>query len=512
MTDLALASVPPIRRTEVDGVRTLWIDSPGPMVAALVFRVGRSDEPTPMGGISHVVEHLALAGLGVQDYDHNGFVDGRLTVFTNVGRPDEVVDFLRAVVNGLADPPLDRLLLERRILREEREQRGPSVGGALRWYRFGYAGQGRGLGPDDDELGLGWLGPQHVSAWIERHLTRQNAVLWLTGAPPADLRLDGLPDGAPSVAPMIETIPGVPFPAHLAWNGPGAHVAMLAERTSAINIGASIAHRRARQHLRFDRGLVYDVEHDYEPVDLTTAHITLGADCTDERIPAVLDGLIGSLRDLATSGPTQGELDAEMKAYVRQYEERDGHIGFLAATAADVAWGAETFTAQEFLAMRRAVGPAEVSAAVEDALGTLLALANTPSVDGLAPYPGGSTTRVDGQEYGPSGFFLPGRKPKERLFASPDGVSIAVRPGEWLTVRYADAVACVHEADDVRTLLGRDGIRVTVVGQGWKDGMKVVTEIDRSIPAALVACSEHSLGALADPGDGDQPAATADAG
>lgn len=508
MTDSSLASVPPIQRTEVDGVRTFWIDAPGPMVAALVFRVGRSDEPTPLGGISHLVEHLALAGLGVQDYDHNGFVDGHLTVFTNVGRPDEVTAFLGSVVASLADLPLDRLVLERRILREEREQRGPSVGGALRWYRFGYAGQGRGLGPADDEIGLGWLGPDRVADWAARHFTRQNAVLWLSGPPPADLHLGGLRDGVPAPSPTVDAIPGITFPAHLAWEGPGAHLAMTAERTSAINIVANIAHKRARQQLRFDRGLVYDVELDYEPITPTTTHVQLGADCPDDRIAAVLDGLLGVVRDLAERGPTQAELDAEMSAYLRQYEDRDGHIALLAATAADALWGAETCTAEEFAAMRRAVGPGEAAAAMREALRTLLALANTPSVTGLTPYPAWSPTRVDGREYGPAGFFLPGRKPKERLFASPDGVSIAVAPGEWLTVRYIDTVACLHDDDHVRTLLGRDGIRVTVAAPAWKDGLQVIDAIDRAIPPELVACDEHGIGALADPLE-DQPTGTA---
>ncbi|HEX6867232.1 MAG TPA: hypothetical protein VF119_00430, partial [Candidatus Limnocylindrales bacterium] len=152
-------------RTEIDGVRTLWMDEPGPPMATLVFRVGRADEPTPLGGISHIVEHLALVGLGVQDYDHNGMVDAQWSMFMTAGQPDELPAFFDQVVAGLVDPPVDRLLIERRILREEREQRGPSIGGAARWFRFGYAGQGRGLGPADDELGLGWVGPDRVREW-----------------------------------------------------------------------------------------------------------------------------------------------------------------------------------------------------------------------------------------------------------------------------------------------------------------------------------------------------------
>jgi predicted Zn-dependent peptidase len=498
MPDAAMPPVPSINRTEVDGVRTLWVDEPGPMIATLAFRVGRSDEPSPMSGVTHIVEHLALAGLGVQDYDHNGFVDGQQAVFTSVGRPDEVRSFLEQVVSGLTHPPLDRLLLERRILREERAQRGPSIGGALRWYRFGYAGQGRGLGPGDDELALDWLGPDPVAAWIRRWFTRQNAILWLTGPVPDGLRLD-LPAGAPGPTPGIESVPGVTFPTHLAWDGPAANLGYTAARTSAIHIASNVAHRRARQRLRFDQGLVYDVELDYEPVAPTVAHVMLGASCPDERVRVVVDGLLGIVRELATDGPTEAELAQELNAFLRQYEDRDGRIALLASTAFDTLWGGPARTAEELLEERRQVDSAAAADALATALETMLVMANCDPVPDLAPYPGWSPARVDGREVGPAGFFLPGRKPRERLFIGRDGVTVAVNPDEWLTVRYADCVACVHESPTSRTLLGRDGMRVGIAAEVWRDGAGVIEEIDRAVPAELVACEEHGIGGLEDP-------------
>jgi len=509
MPESVLPPVAPIQHTEVDGVPTMWVDEPGPLVAALMFRVGRSDEPSPMGGISHIAEHLALAGLGVQDYDHNGFVDGTRTLFTSSGKPAEVVHFLDAVVRGLTDPPLDRLLLERRILREERDQRSPSIGGAVRWYRFGYAGHGRGLGPGDEELGLDWLGPEPIRTWIDDRFTRQNAVLWLTGAPPADLRLP-LRDGPHHTVVAPETVPDVRFPSHVRWDGPAATIGFLGRRSPGVNMVANIAHRRMRQQLRFEHGLVYDVELDYEPLDAETAHVMFGAECPPDRVARVLGVLVEVLEELARNGPTPGELETEVGAYCRQFEERDGRIGLLDAVAMDRLWDGPIRTAQDFLDLRLAVDPAGAAGAIGTALESMLVLADADLVsDRFTIYPEWAPTLVTGREYSPSGFFLPGRKPKERLRSGPDGLSAVLSATEGTTVRYRDCVACVHLAPTSRALLGRDGTRIVVNANAWKDGQRIVDEIDAAVPADLVACAEHGIGSLEDPSEAEPVTASA---
>ena len=91
-----------ITATEVDGVPTFWVDAPGPYTALLSFRVGSADEPASMRGISHLVEHLALGPLGIQDYDHNGSVEPIRTQFVASGSPDEVVRYLDETARGSA--------------------------------------------------------------------------------------------------------------------------------------------------------------------------------------------------------------------------------------------------------------------------------------------------------------------------------------------------------------------------------------------------------------------------
>jgi hypothetical protein len=490
--------LPEYVRTEVDGIPTLWLDAgEGPFVAALSFRVGRADEPAPRSGISHIVEHLALARLGVQPYDHNGFVDATRTNFHSVGRPDDAVQFMGAVAGALADPPLDRLLLERRVLRSEHDQQGPSIGGAVRWFRWGYTGHGL-IG--EEELGLEWLGPDPVRDWIAGRFTRANAVLWLSGPPPADLRIP-LPDGPAYGPPPNGPIPTLRFPLHHTWNGPGVTLAWLMPRQPESNMLINIAHRRARQRLRFDLGLIYDVSMDYDPLDADTAHVTLGADCPDERVAQVRDALLTVVDELASTGPTTEELAAEVTGFVRQFDDRDARIGFLDASVIDLLFRREPRTAEQIIEGRRLVTPDHAATTLRTSLESLLLLASGELLPGerFRRYPAYSTDEVAGKVYGPAGFFLPGRRPKDRLVAGPDGLTLRTGPTERITVRYRDCVAVGHPGPGLRDLWSADGFRIGVASESWKDGDEILRAVDAALAPELVACDEHGIGALADP-------------
>jgi hypothetical protein len=151
------------------------------------------------------------------------------------------------------------------------------------------------------------------------------------------------------------------------------------------------------------------------------------------------------------------------------------------------------------VAKRRAVTPEAARVALSEALETTLVLAKCDPLPDLQLYPAWSASRVSGREVGPAGFFLPGRKPKERLIVAPDGLSVVAGPDQALTVRYADAVASVHHEPRVRHVLARDGTAIMVVAAAWKDGERIVDEIDAALAPELVACDEHGIGALADP-------------
>ncbi len=487
-----------VHRTEIDGVPTFWADtSPGPFVGSLMFRVGRSDEPPAWGGVTHLVEHLVLAPLGQQSYDHNGFVEPNRTIFVATGDPEEVVTFLGTVAKNLAAPPLDRILIERRILRQEEEQGGPSIGGAVRWYRFGMTAHGQ---VGEDQAGLNWIGPDIVGAWVRRWFNRQNAALILSGPPPAGITLT-LPEGERQPSAPVEPIADVELPARVPWDGPGTTLGLLMERQTASTVLLSIVDRRARQKLRFERGLVYDVISDYDLLDARLASAVVGSDCPPDRVPEVTRLLLEVFDQLAADGPTTDEIAAEATAFRRQFADRDAQIGLLDQLAENTLLGGPTPDPDEALAKREALAPGDVAAVLGAAMPSLLLLAggDGPHDPRFKTYPASSSRRVAGTEYRPAGLHLPGRGPKERIVVGADGIAFVGSPTEVLTVRFDDCVLVQHHAPGIRLLWGRDGDRVGVDASAWKDGQRIIEAIDRAVPAEIVACEEHGIGALADP-------------
>src|SRR5258708_13380915 len=113
----------PLHRDEVGGVPVFWTQVDGPLTVALTFRVGWVDEPLATRGITHIVEHLAMAELGQPEYQCNAFVDLNRVTFHASGSEDQVGDFLSRVTTTLCRLPIVRLDAERRVLRSEEASR-----------------------------------------------------------------------------------------------------------------------------------------------------------------------------------------------------------------------------------------------------------------------------------------------------------------------------------------------------------------------------------------------------
>ncbi len=495
---MARQAFPELQRTDIDGVAAFWVDGiPGPRRSALTSRVGRADEPVARSGITHLVEHLVLAPLGVQDYDHNGVVEDIRTMFFVSGDDDDLVAFYGGVTRGLADLPVDRIAVERRILADEARQRGGNVPAAIRWFRFGASGHGQvGI----DELGIGWLGPEPVRDWAQTRFTREATALLISGPPPAGLRLP-LPDGPAHAVPPAEPIADVRFPTHVSWDGPGVTVSMVVPRIPAAPVLAQLIQRRARQRLRFDSALMYDVTVDYSPLERDLAHLTIGGDCQPQRIAAVRDELLDVLDAIARSGPTEEELEAAHRAFTGSLADDDTLLQYLDATIGEYLLGGPIRSIEQIVAERADVDAETVATLLRGALDTMLVLAaaEAPAGERFTPYPVWSVRSVEGRQHGPAGFYLPWNRPKERLLVGGDGVTYLSASRQPLTVRFAEAVACTHPTEFERILWGRDGFRVHVAAPLWDGGMDVLAAIDQAIPPELVACDTHGVGALAVP-------------
>ena len=135
-----------IEQTTLHGIPTLFARRDGPTAAGITFRVGTADEAVATRGITHVVEHLALHRAGLSDYHANGQTAATGTTFHVVGDDEQVRQFLQLACQSLTDLPLDRLDLERAVIRTEAAGRGapPDLG----LWRHGAQGYGVSYYPE----------------------------------------------------------------------------------------------------------------------------------------------------------------------------------------------------------------------------------------------------------------------------------------------------------------------------------------------------------------------------
>ncbi|HMO11968.1 MAG TPA: hypothetical protein PKB06_10825, partial [Actinotalea sp.] len=275
--------------SEVDGIPAVWADVPGPLTAGLLIRMGYADEALVHRGHSHMLEHLALFGLGRPGNHSNGHVDATSTLLHASGSPEEVGSFLEQVARQLVDPPPARLEDEKGVLRAEHSRRGPHPLSELAVWRWGM----RDFGLETaEELGLAAMTADSVRAWSRRFVTRQNAALWLTGPPPAGLRL-ALPDGdrVPAPDPWRTTLPFLPAVIRLnspviAWHG-------LVPRDWNGPPLAMVVNNRLVDELRTSRAAAYSPQGGYQPLNGDVAALLAFSDAVDGKEAEVVDRVLG---------------------------------------------------------------------------------------------------------------------------------------------------------------------------------------------------------------------------
>lgn len=470
-----------LQSLHVDGVPVLWAPVPGPFSAGLVFGVGRRDETFVGGGVTHLVEHLAMRAVGRTTLDCNASVDLSTTEFTATGRPERVVEFLRLVCEALGDLPVDGLAVEAHVLRTEDGSVVHPAVGALLAERYG----GRGVGlAGYGEPATAALTAADVQRWATTRFVRGAAALWLTGPPPEGLRLP-LPDGAAPLR-IPQPVRPVSTPALVEQLVDGVvSVGAEVQRQPGLAAACRILSDRLEDDLRHRRGLSYAVLVDHLVVDADRRFVAVRADCRDGREAQAARALWSSLARLADDGPTAAELAHDREVLEEHLADPRAVLAEVQAAAGALVSGGQHVSAEELLREARSLTAEQVRSAaraVRD--GALLGVpfGVEPAVPGLTAVPQHTADVVVGRVH-PRRGVRSGAPRGARLVVGDDGVS--VDDGAPLTVRYAQAVGLLESTPGEWTLFGEDGVTVHLSPGDWRDGEAAVDRVRAAVPAEL---------------------------
>lgn len=466
----------------VDGVPVLWAPAPGPFTAGLVFGVGRRDETFVRGGLTHLVEHLAMRSLGRTTLDCNASVDLSTTEFTASGRPERVVEFLRLVCEALRDLPVDRLAVEAGVLRTENDVAVHPAVGALLAERYG----GRGLGlAGYGEPAMTALTADDVRLWAATRFVRGAAALWLSAPPPEGLVLP-LPDG-PAPPRVPQPLRPITTPALLEQPVDGA-VALGAEvvRLPGLAAACRILSDRLEDDLRHRRGVSYTVAVDHVVVDADRRFVAVRADCREGQEALAVRALWRGLAQLADDGPTEAELAHDREAVGEHLADPRATLGELQAAAEAFVSGGQHRSSDELLQEARTLSAEQVRQAAQAVrAGALLGVPGGAevSVPGLTVVPQSSSDVVAGRVHERRRFRSVTPR-GARLVVGDDGVSVDLGYG-LLTVQYADALALLELTSGEWTLVGADGVCVPLAAGDWRDGSSALARVRSAVPEEL---------------------------
>lgn len=465
---------------DVDGVPALFANREGPITAGLIFRVGRADETLATAGITHLVEHLALFRQNLSESHHNGATADTYTVFHVTGTETEIAEYLNGVCGALRKLPLDRLEIEKEILRTEAAGRRGGGSRTLRVWRHGAVDHGL---PGYDELGTFRLTAAEVQDWARTRFTRENAVLFVTSDHlPAGLDLR-LPTGPRLPVPE----PSLALPQLPAFvRGADGEIALdaIVPRSSAASVFTQVAARALFRDLRQEGGFSYVADGDYSPIDGDRVRITLFADALADKQDAVVGAVVDTLTRLRRAEVADADLAAAKSRMVKDYDAPELGAALLPSYAMSLLMGHPVSSPEEARAKIQAVTAAEVREVAQAVWDGALWLVPGRGVDWAGPAEALSFPDVPVVE----GTRLPRQgDPDVSLILGTDGVSLA-SPAGVATVRFDDLAAMTTRPDGARSLMANDGFFVAVeptLHPGLTAEV-VAAEIDARVPAQLV--------------------------
>lgn len=484
--------------SRVDGMPVVFAERKGPVTGGLMFRVGYADEPLASAGISHLVEHLALFGADLEDVHQQGTTDEFTTHFHASGSEQDVVRFLSGVCAALGDLPLDRMETEKEILRTEVSGRGLTAFGRHRLERYGARGPGLAA---YEGFGLSRLGEQDVADWVAASFTRDNAVAWITTDRPPDGLDLSLPQGMRRCVPRLHEVPPR-FPCYFRGAQGAVIVDATVPRTSAAPVFAQVMSRLMFRTLRQEEGVSYATQCEYEPIDGTSARITVFADALPEKQSAVIGGIVDVLAALRSRTLDAADLAAARQALVRQLEVPSLGAALLPAIARNLLIGGEILGPADMIAGWENADVADISTVAEHVWRSALAQIPEGDLDwaGFTLVPPWSPSGVTGRTY-------PRHDQEEGALVIGDhGVSARYDHGV-VTVPFDECEALEVWPDGARRLTGAEGFQIAIEPTLHFDlDPQVIEWIDARVPPRA-----HVPRPARDAGDVPRPAKTAPA-
>ncbi|HEV2216865.1 MAG TPA: hypothetical protein VGV88_04735 [Candidatus Dormibacteraeota bacterium] len=470
-----------VHQAAIDGVPVLWAEASGPLRATLMFRVGRVDERLSWSGITHLVEHLALFHLGPrQTYEFNGAVTSNRTMFYATGEPADIVAFMAHVTASLHRLPFDRLESEKSVLLAEASSRPKSPADLMFNLRFGARGNGLYR---YKEFGLYHLTESWVAAWAARGFSRDNAVMWLSGPPPADLHLS-LPAGQPM--PQAPAVPmELGLPAYATAGVGGAGVSMVAPRSTSLAMATSIASDRLLKRLRYDKGIAYSVGGGYFPMDRQQAHVSLWTDAQPGQAAPVLNDTVQSVYAMSTEGPSAEELAEQAGNFVRSLDRDEAVLAWLDRTAVRILNGEPTQHPDELRAEMEAVTPTMARDAMAQAVRSAIYIGpeDVPAPPAIHAYTVPTPPPVQGETHPHVRSELWKHAPF--LSVSNEGVTLEINANDRITVRDEACEALLRYDDGGILLVSADGSSLPINPTEWVGGPMVIQQIVQRLPATL---------------------------
>jgi zinc protease len=471
-----------VRELVADGVPVYWIEADGPCVGGLVFRAGHADERPQTRGITHLVEHLAMAKVGERPYGCNASVGSTITQFVARGSPGEIAEFFRAVCLALGELPLDRAGMESNILRTESAARPAAPSINMAWLRYGPTGPGLAW---MKELFLHRPETATIEAWRRAMFTRGNCAAWIAGSVPDGLEFP-LADGALVPMPVARPVSDVRLPASIALEGDFVAVSYETPRSSISTTIERIAQKRIHGQARMERGLTYHILGDREAVSATRALSTTWMDFLPDRAAEARGELLRVFAELAEHGPTQQELDQDLDAYARFLADPAARPGAAAGAATYAVSGVPPLSVNSLLAERRLVTPEACWSELRPCLDTaiLRAPARAGGLPGRFHAYTVSCQPVSGTTYTRSKIANSADR-YDTLIIGRDGISRTAAMGFAITVKWSECVAMIVGADGSRDLVDIDGYQIHVAPSEWRHGHELAAGIDRNVPLEL---------------------------